>query len=705
MNPYLRLGSDGCPTLGVDDHVLISGIEIGTHLNGHDVRGAARSSPWEASEGSNTGEAPCAFHSSLHQDQRTIGHAELRQQDHIARLTVTLAEPLTGLFRADSFETSNVFLPRFRFAEDLRFFLVTFGLGAADADSIGGYWPTALTGRGPGGLPKQGFAPLVIYDRHAAVAMAPATHFLTSPLIAQPDGAARILHGAVQEIPALSTIQTLFAAGDNPSQALMQLGDALLAAGSKARPNPADSLLTSTLGWWNAYGGYYTEPIHPLDHRSLDEVQESLAQQDVPVSYLGIDLWYPYRQIGQAIKFAPDREKYPDGVGSVARKHVGPTVLHLSALDKDNAYRVEGADPSFYERVAETLEQEGAMAAWHDWLRTQQHQTEALRADPDAAEAWFAGMASAFAQHHLQVLLCMHTMGMALASTRWPNVVSARSHIDYLFALPEALDTLASLGHAGFWNEATPPHRMRRQNLLVGFTLYALGLLPFHDLFLTQHHEGLGATSPDEEAILRALSCGPVGIGDGPGLTDTGLIDRLLSRQRLPQPDHPLMPQTRTLGEPVEIFETEHVAGVIRWLYLVALNTTPEPQVFDIPLQIQSHAVLWDGLRCDIVPTMRGTLAPGALAYYIVIPRHAGIAPLGLWNKLVPAPARVITHAQWDGRWRLDIKAPGETFALWSPEPIDVTDERDERLPLQRAGDFWLCELREETRSLHAIRR
>jgi len=52
--------------------------------------------------------------------------------------------------------------------------------------------------------------------------------------------------------------------------------------------------------------------------------------------------------------------------------------------------------------------------------------------------------------------------------------------------------------------------------------LYALGMLPFHDLFLTRPHPGLGGDNPEEEALLRALSCGPVGIGDGPGMVHAG---------------------------------------------------------------------------------------------------------------------------------------------------------------------------------------
>jgi hypothetical protein len=249
---------------------------------------------------------------------------------------------------------------------------------------------------------------------------------------------------------------------------MIRLGDALLARSGKPRPSPQDSLLTSSLGWWNAYGGYYTEPIRPLGENRLVDTIDRLRRASVPIAYVGLDLWYPYRAIGQALRFVPDPQKYAKGFREIARRHGLAFVFHLSALAPDNEYGAGGADPSFYRDVATELRHQGGIAAWHDWLRTQQHLTSALRSDPVGADRWFREMAEALRKEGLSLLLCMQTMGMALAATEIPNALSARTAIDYLFGQPEALDTLEGLGMGGFKNDAISLGELRRQNLLMG---------------------------------------------------------------------------------------------------------------------------------------------------------------------------------------------------------------------------------------------
>ncbi len=505
----LRVDVDGNGVLAIRSGtcVFVSDLHVilGRSPRGDD-EGVLRASPWDASVGTDAGEARRLFSRSLYDDSGLVATISVREDGDVAWVVVETARPLDGLASEDSFEASSVVAPGFSFPSDLGTFAVTLGLGRSGEGEMGGYWPAARCGRGAASLPREAFAPLVLYSDDSALAVAPASLFLTSSLRRTGASIARSLHGAIDHLPAATRIETVFAAGTSVSDALARLGDALLKRGGRARPSPNRSPLTSSLGWWNAYGGFYTEPIRPLGENRLVDTIDRLRQASLPVGYIGLDLWYPYREIGQALRFAPDPRKYAKGFSGLARRYGLGFAFHLSALARDNEYGATGADPTFYDEVARELRRQGGIAAWHDWLRTQQHLTPALRSDAAGADRWFASMGAALAREGLDLLLCMQTMGMALAATAIPNALAARTAIDYLFGQPEALDTLEGLGLGGFKHDAISLAELRRQNLLVGSVLHSLGLLPFHDLFLTRHHEGLGgARSADRGRASRLV--------------------------------------------------------------------------------------------------------------------------------------------------------------------------------------------------------
>ena len=563
----------------------------------------------------------------------------LRDYGEAIWLEVELLQAVSGLKTTDSFAEPCIYAPAFSFPAEREFLAVTYGLDGSGGGYPGGYWPTAVLGRGPGELPAQALAPLVLYSQTGALAIAPANWFLTSALARIPGGVARGLHGSVGELPAGFKLATLIALGDEPFSALRVLGRLLR---SRGEPGGMEGHpLLTRLGWWNAYGGYYTELLRPLNAEGLARVVSTLKASQIPLGYLGLDLWYPYEAIGKALRYRADPGKYPEGLRTLRHKWDIPYVLHLSALSERNEYGARGGDPEVYRAIAEDLLAEGGIAAWHDWLRTQQHLTPNLRADPEAAERWFSGLARAFSEAGLPLLLCMHTMGMILASTRHGNVISARSHTDFLFSQRQALAEAARRGHGELLEAWTPPGKLRAQNLLMGAVLSAFGLAPFHDLFLSREHSGLGGDRPWEDAVLRALSCGPVGIGDAPGLTDAGLVGRLLLNGVLIRPDAPPRPYLPSLKGDVHLYWTERRAQGLTWYYLLALNTTEEERPFklSLPFDPGEHCA-WDGYTGRPVDTLAGVLPSGGMAYFALAPEVGGISPLGYQGKLVPAPHR-----------------------------------------------------------------
>ncbi len=632
---------------------------------------ASVTTPWEAIEGSDDLGSYRGFRSQLVRDGQPLLVQTIRTYGPTIVFSVQPLHPIAGIARRDAYETPAIHAPRFTVADRLRMGIATYGLGASD-DPHGGYWPSAAFFAN-GQLPTEAFAPLVVYDDACALAVAPASHFLSGALVAVPGGVARGIHGSIDRLDLGTVLETIFAVGTDPADALMALGDVLLRRSGKRRPDPSSHVSTRTLGWWNAYGGYFTEPIRPLDAQQLKAVLEKIGRRDLPIGYLGLDLWYPYTRIGQAIEFVPDPRKYPQGVGEIVRAAGLPAVLHLSALAQPNAYGSNGADGSVYEAIGDEVRRQGGSVVWHDWMRTQQHLTPQLRSHPAIADRWYRRMTEAFAERGLEMFQCMHTMGMALASTEAPNVRAARTSIDYLFALPEAIATLSQLGENGFRREALPAIDLYRQNLLMGMFLYALGLLPFHDLFLTRFHRGIGGSHPQQDAVLRALSCGPVGIGDAPDRADERLLQRLvLPDGRLLRPDRPPFPVFSTVEQPIETYWTLHDAGEATWLYVLLLNRTSSRQGYHVLPPIPGRYVVCNGFDGTIVDRIAGELDAADVAYYVLSPIVEGIAPLGLVDKLVPAPAGRFVSLEHRSGLELHLDGVCGTIAVWSEQPIDA---------------------------------
>jgi len=698
----LRTDRDGRPRIELDGESFVEAV-CAVVPNWQEHSAECVSTPWRQIEGNDALGPFTGLRSTLSRAGEEVVDQAIRNYGSLILFSASFLQTVEGTRRSDSFETPSVYAPQFVLPDGLRVCLATHGLGSSD-DAFGGYWPMAQITNG-NGLPSEAFAPMVVFDQHGALAIAPSNHFLTASLVSVPSGVARGMHGSIDRFEAGVEIETLFVPSVDVSSALMALGDVLLRRGGKQRPNPSSHPVTSSIGWWNAYGGYYTEPIHPLDATELENVVKSAQERDLPIRYLGLDLWYPYRHIGQGIEFAPDPQKYPEGIGDMARSASLHTVLHVSALAQPNAYGSDGSDGTVYETIGDEIRRQEGVAVWHDWMRTQQHLTPRLRNPPRVADAWYRKMTTSLANRGLEVLQCMQTMGMALASTQAPNVRSARTYIDYLFALPEAIQTLADLGEEGFRREALRPVDLSRQNLLMGTFLYALGLLPFHDLFLTRFHEGIGGSHPEEDAILRALSCGPVGIGDAPGETDAELLAKLiLPDGRLLQPDRPPFPVADTLSAAVETYWTLHQAGDYAWLYVVLLNLSSEAQEFDIDPPIPGDYVLRDGISGSTADEMAGELAGGQMAYYVLAPIVNGIAPLGLLDKFVPGPAERFVSLRNGALLTLGLDNVEGSLGFLCEEPIEVrADGRP--LAIDRDGDVTTVAISAEQKTVEVRRR
>ena len=683
----LWVEEDGWVALGWAGKPRLWGFERCLWLRGTRLGNAELvATPWEEGMGTDQFGSFRSWRRRLFWDGEEILAEELFLYAGALRYEARFLRDLSGLRGSLDFLAPAVVLPIFTADSALNYFLCTFGLDGAGGEYPGGYWPEARWGKVGEGLPPKPFAPLVLYDGEGALALAPGELFLLSPLGAFEGRLGRALAGDFGRIPAGTVLSTWFAFGRDPGEALRRLGEILLRAGRKERPDPDATPLLSRLGYWNAYGSYYTELIHPMEEGILRALALEFRAKKLPVGYVGLDLWYPYARIGQALEFRPDRRKYPRGLAALREETGLPFVLHLSALSGENAYGADGTDPAVYEEIAAELVRQGAVGVWHDWLRTWQFLTPALLSDPWRAERWFSGMCRAFREAGLPLLLCMQTMGMVLASTREPNVVAARSFTDHLFSLRPALRQAARTdpGIAKAWQR---PVDIWLQNLLVGYVQWTLGLAPFHDLFLSRLHPGFGGEHAWEDAVLRALSCGPVGFGDACGMADPALLRLLvLPEGRLAQPEHPPEPVWPTLSSPTPIFWTETQAGELRWVYVLALNLGEELTSIEFVPPHEARFSVWDPEKRVLENSLRAEVPAGGLVYRVLLPQVGEAGLLGFADLLVPMPAGARAEFRREGEKLKVLLSPGPGLhAVFAPNKM-VKAEDVRGLEVQRRG-------------------
>ena len=203
----------------------------------------------------------------------------------------------------------------------------------------------------------------------------------------------------------------------------------------------------------------------------------------------------------------------------------------------------------------------GAISYEQDWLVEIWLGVRGLRERPGRVRAWQEGLDAAAARHGLSLVWCMATPADFFQTLTLGRVVSIRTSGDYRYLS----------GNASHWVRFLYTNALAR----------ALGLLPFKDVFLTARDaDGLdGDPHAEAEAMLSALSAGPVGIGDRIGRTDPAIVRRTCRADGLlVKPDLPIAALERCFRadawfEPALLVgETisQHPAG--RFGYVAAMN-------------------------------------------------------------------------------------------------------------------------------------
>ena len=657
------------------------------------------------------------------------------QADSCVVVETTALREIRGTSLEDSFFTTTFNSPVVRLVPGLNYLVYTWGLSGEEELGIGGNFPDVALARDLAALPEQlrladffptkdlhqstekPFAPLIAYDgQERTLVMSPLNHYLVSlmRLLETPDGTAvsRGLHGSVDVIPEGTTTRTLLTFGTGLVPTVLKWGELLTRSAGKEPGGGWDSLAVRTLGFWNCYGGYYAELFRQTNAVSLSQLSQHFTEVDLPVRYWGLDLWYQFHTVGFAAGYLPDPTKYPHGLKEVFETTGIPFMLHMSAFDRNNHYLDnhdfvvgEGSaypnGPELYRELALEFKNWGATGIWHDFLRVQLQNCRSLRDQVGVADQLFDSLATAMAEQDLDVMLCMPTIGHYLASAAHDNVVAVRTSTDYVNHQPGQLELLRGLNEYGSGNS---PARNLRQNLMLSFLAGALGLAPSHDVFISnrEHPEGFANPHADRDALMRALSAGIVGLGDKLGYVDREVAGKLAFPDgSLAQPDHPLYPVASSIHSDIPVFYTDTLISEYKWTYLVLVNLTEDVAEYRLELEPWLEAnnnLVYDYHAGEVITSrvIAGQAQPGEGRYLIVVPKVAGVYPLGFPDKYVTLPARQVKEIRVGPEGvTIDLELPAErnyTFAVVATDNLSARGQGLKVKSVETKGELTFIE-------------
>jgi len=501
-------------------------------------------------------------------------------------------------------------------------------------------------------------------------------------------------HGDLESAPAGFSTDLAVIAGPGPRQCLDTWGGLLLARAGTVRPGRWPDALGSRPSYWTDNGAAYwyrTEPGHD-PAGSIVAAVDDLVDKGVPIGAVQLDSWfYPHDEVRPfdtdawevpptaMVAWEERTDVLPNGIVEL-RHRLGerPLVAHIRHLSAaapiaddvpvylDGPYAAP-ATAEAYERWLDQCLAWGVETFEHDWLVEVFFGVRGLRQRPGRARHWQEGLDRAARERGITLQWCMGTPADLAQTVTLTQVTSVRTCGDHGY--------IATAGQLWAWFCTT--------NALAR----ALGLMPFKDVFRAD--PDVAGDNGEPEALLSALSTGPVGLGDRVGRMDPALALRTCRADGLLiKPHTPIAATGRSMlantGFRDELMVAEcysdHPAG--RWAYVVGLHANPSDQVVDGELAFAElgesapigDVVVWEWRRGEATPLGPDgrwpvSLASEEWAYLVLAPVLAGgIAVIGDVTKFVTAGDARIEVTTIDDGVRLLVKGAGETVTVtgWS---------------------------------------
>jgi hypothetical protein len=390
-------------------------------------------------------------------------------------------------------------------------------------------------------------------------------------------------HGDLGDIPAGFATELAVIAGRGARETLAVWSRLLReASGVPAPRRDADRLGTHVSYWTDNGSAYWYRTAPGLDMASsVVAAVGDLADLGIRVGAVQLDSWWYPHDVSRALNeddqivpptgmraWEPRADVLPGGIAELGARLGGRPLVahcrHLSALSEYanefpmwvDGERAHPVGPELYERFLDQAVAWGVEVFEHDWLIECFLGVRGLRGAGRAA-TWQEGIDRALRARNLHAQWCMASPADFAQASRLHAITSIRTSSDHGYLVgPELL-----------WAWFLHTNVLAR----------ALGLWPYKDVFRSALH----AKDREIEALLAALSAGPVGIGDGVGEADPALIRRVCRADGLlVRPDVPIAAIDRAAydapvwsGKPlVASTHTDHAAG--RWGYVVACNAS-----------------------------------------------------------------------------------------------------------------------------------
>ncbi len=415
---------------------------------------------------------------------------------------------------------------------------------------------------------------------------------------------------------------------------------------------------------------------------------DDLRAHDVPIGAVQLDSWfYPHTDLrpfdteewivppSAMVAWEPREDVLPEGIGNLRKRLGSPPLVahirHLSALApiaddvpvyRDGPYAVP-ADAQGYERWLDQCVTWGVETFEHDWLVEVSFGVRALRDHPGRARVWQEHIDCAARERGVTLQWCMGTPADFAQTTALTQVTSVRTCGDHGY--------IASAGQLWAWFCTT--------NALAR----SLGLMPFKDVFRTD--PDIAGSTGEPEALLSALSTGPVGLGDRVGHMDTTLVMRTCRADGVLIKAHtPIAATSASMFANAAFTGAVHVAECFsdqpagRWGYVVAMHTNPseDPVEGDIVLAElgdsapTNDVIAWDW-RCHTVTRLGPdahvpvSLSREDWTYLVLAPvLSSGIAVIGDISKFVTAGDARLEITETFGGVALVAKGAGEIVTI-----------------------------------------
>lgn len=517
-----------------------------------------------------------------------------------------------------------------------------------------------------------------------------------------PDGRGALLrsgwHGDLAEVRAGFATETALWGGPDPRTLLSKWGALLLRRNSTRRPSRYADDLSGKLSYWTDNGAAYYYRTEPgCDYtETLERVVESA---DIPFATVQIDSWfYPHEQLRPvspegapivpptgAMRWEPREDLFPEGFASLRQRLGGlPLAFHSRHFSRQSPYweqyrawfdgeYAHPQDPDFYQMLLGQAVSWGALVYEQDWMVESFFGIRDLRQAPGRVHAWQQAMNDAARELGMHLQWCMSTPADFMESVALTEVTSIRTSGDYKYMFDNGLN----------WVWFLQTNALAR----------CLGLWPYKDVFVSYGPEAGPGGEPyrEIEALLAALSAGPVGLGDALGRTDRDLVFRTCREDGvLVKPDVPIAAladcfRGNRFFEPLPLVGecySDHPAG--RWVYVTTFNANQRKEPITASVKLSAlgesrpsgHVVAYDWRRrswARLAPEQGWEieLAFQDWDFRVVCPELAGERTVfGDVSKYATVGDRRVSNIRNDaGRLSFEVKGkPGTTVSVhgWS---------------------------------------